>query len=63
MKKPIFFSKNFTKDEIELVQKILRVKPDERPEIKEILKSSCLRMHYQRDSEGSSKRSTTEEEK
>lgn len=34
MKKPVQFSKKFTFDEIELIQRILRVNPSERPEIK-----------------------------
>lgn len=58
MKKPIFFSKNFVKEEIDLIHRILKVDPQERPEIKEILQSSCLRNH--RSSEETSKRSTTE---
>lgn len=43
MKKPLHFSKNFSVEEIELIHRILKVDPNERPEIKDILKSSCLR--------------------
>lgn len=31
MKKPIFFSKTFTADEIDLIHRILKVDPNERP--------------------------------
>ena len=30
MKKPFFFSKNFTKDEIDLIHRIIKVDPNER---------------------------------
>ena len=63
MKKPIFFSKNFTKEEIDLIHRILKVNPDERPEIKDILKNPCLRMSQEKTSEENSKRSTTDDDK
>ena len=63
MKKPIFFSKNFTKEEIDLIHRILKVNPDERPEIKDILKSSCLRLVQEKITEEMSKRSTTDDDK
>ena len=33
MKDPLYFSKNFTEEEIELIHKILKVDPKERPEL------------------------------
>ena len=63
MKSPFFFSEKFTDVEIDLIQRILKVSPNERPEIVEILEHPWLETRLSGSSMSQSKRSTQEEDK
>lgn len=42
MKKPIYFNNKFSNDQIQLIKSILKVNPNDRPSIKQILQSPWL---------------------
>jgi hypothetical protein len=66
-KKSMCFSKNFTTEEIELIQDILKVDPNERPEVNNIIRSlslhnSTISYKIQSDIKSDKKRSSSNEE-